>query len=489
MKALGKFSIRGRERAALSLCFLLVVLPGAVKAEEGFLYVSNGEEVTITGYECWYPDPTIPNTIEGLPVTAIGSYAFYGCNLESVVIPDSVRRIGMHAFMSSANLTNISLGNGVTEIGYSAFAGCLRLAEIRIPASVTNIVEFAFYYCLGMKAFTVEAENAFYSSLDGVLFDKGRTRVIQYPAGKVGSYVMPNSVTNFDGAFCYATNLTSIAVSEGARSIGFGDFEGCTGLISVHIPNSVTAIGDFAFRDCWNLKSVTIPDSVTRLGEYAFRSCTTLTNVTLGQNVARIGGLAFADCLNLTSITIPGSVRSIGLWAFYFCPKLTNVSIGSGLEVIESAGFSYCHTLTSLVLPASLRHIDTNAFDGCFSLTNVYFRGDAPRIADKVFWTTNTATVHYLPGTSGWDATFAGQPTAVWHLPQPVILPPATSFGLRTNRFGFVVSWATNADVVIEARHNLMNWLPIATNALSNGWTYFSEPANRPKRFYRVRSQ
>ena len=129
---------------------------------------------------------------------------------------------------------------------------------------------------------------------------------------------------------------------------------------------------------------------------------------------------------------------------------------------------------------------------GCTSLSSVYFQGNAPTVGPNVFWQDNSATVYYLPGTSGWSSGFAGRPTALWLLPNPLILNNSLSFGVQSNGFGFIISWATNIHVVVEACTNLANptWSPVRTNTLNGGWSYFSDPewTNYPARFYRLRS-
>ena len=103
-----------------------------------------------------------------------------------------------------------------------------------------------------------------------------------------------------------------------------------------------------------------------------------------------------------------------------------------------------------------------------------------------------SATIYYLPGTAGWGSTFGECPTALWFLPNPLILNNGPSFGVLTNQFGFVVSWATNASVVVEACTNLAspNWSPVSTNTLTGGSSHFSDPewTNYLGRFYRLRS-
>jgi len=109
-----------------------------------------------------------------------------------------------------------------------------------------------------------------------------------------------------------------------------------------------------------------------------------------------------------------------------------------------------------------------------------------------VFDSDDKATIYYLPGTAGWGSTFAFRPTALWLRPNPLILNKGTSFGMRTNGFGFIISWATNLSVVVEACTNLTNpiWSPVGTNTLTGGSSNFSDPqwTDHPGRFYRLRS-
>jgi hypothetical protein len=237
----------------------------------------------------------------------------------------------------------------------------------------------------------------------------------------------------------------------------------------VTIPNGLASIGGEVFWGCTSLSSVTIPNSVTRIGDYAFYGCHNLTNVTIGKSVARIGAVAFRYCTNLTSVTIPNSVTSIGADAFDYCTSLTNVTIGNGVTSIGAYAFAYCT-----------------------SLTKAYFLGNAPS-GDNTVFSFESGTVYYLPGTTGWSSSFGGWPTALWYQPRPMILGSGYGSGATTKGFGFVISWATNLSVVVQACTNLANpvWMPVATKPLVAGTNYFSDLnwTNYPARFYRISSQ
>jgi len=185
----------------------------------------------------------IPNS-----VTSIGEAAFDLCEkLTSITIPYGVTRIGRHAFTGTA-LTSIIIPDSVTSLGVEAFRGCESLTNVTIPASVESIGEMAFTYCSALTSLNVDVNNQYYSSIDGVLFNKEKTTLITYPKGKNGKYDIPASVTSIgDWAFDYCDGLTNVIIPASVTSIGICAFECCTGLTSVTIPDSVTSIGSSAF--------------------------------------------------------------------------------------------------------------------------------------------------------------------------------------------------------------------------------------------------
>jgi hypothetical protein len=405
------------------VALLLLGLPAVVQAQ--FIYTVDGGAVTIKQYTGTSSGLVIPSTINvggvNLPVTIIGSYAFY----------------------NSVNLTSVTIPNSITNVQSGAFNHCTGLASILIPASVTSIEQEAFGYCTNLIGITVDGANPTYRSLEGVLFDKSQFQLIVFPGGKAGTYAIPNGVTNVLWfAFLGCSRLTRVTLPEGMTSIGYAALYGCGSLTSVAIPDSVTSIGMSAFEECSSLTSITLPNSLTNLGAGAFSSCAKLVSITIPNSVTDIGGWTFGSCFSLASVTIPGSVTNIGAGAFH----------------------------------------------SCYGLKAVYFKGNAPTGDSSVF-EADSNTVYYLPGTTGWGATFGGRPAVLWN---PLVPATDATFGVRTNRFGFTITGTPNIPIVVEACSNPASalWISLQSCTLTNGSIYLSDPqwTNYPGRFYRIRS-
>jgi len=195
--------------------------------------------------------------IEAIPpvLESIGNGAFSGCmRLVSIKIPSSVKSIGQSAFSDCFYLEEISLkGNVLESIGDRAFFNCKFLESISLPISVKTIGDYVFSGCLLLNSISVVTDNLYFTAVDGVLFNKYKTKLIRFPSySDITDYEIPNTV----------------------ESIEEEAFMGCSSLRTVNFPKELKWIGASAFKDCKSLK-VPIPTlpSVTKMGKNAFKGC------------------------------------------------------------------------------------------------------------------------------------------------------------------------------------------------------------------------
>ena len=373
-------------------------------------------------------------------VTSINAYAFENCtSLTSIEIPASVTDIGNDAFTGCSSLEAIKLSPSMTHL-YNIFSGCSSLKTIELPSSLISYDPFAFESCNNLVAINISEDNPYYSSFDGVLYDKAQTNMKVIPQGlteitippSVGTiypiydspnlqsihvsennpyfssidgvvynkdqtqlirrmpknqpidrYAIPSSVTTIaSSAFRDCTGLTSIEIPTSVTCID-GAFYGCTGLTSIEIPTSVTSI-DGAFSGCTGLTSIEIPSSVTSI-DWAFSGCTGLTSIEIPTSVTSIDG-AFSGCTGLTSIEIPSSITSIGDWTFSRCTGLTSIEIPSTVTAIGDYAFNECTSLASVTFeaPSSLETIGAQAFYDC-NLTTMAIPPSVKEIGSQAF--------------------------------------------------------------------------------------------------------
>lgn len=207
------------------------------------------------------------------PTNKTGSYA----------IPVGTTEIGPYAFDSTV-LEAITIPEGIVTIGNSAFLNSEKLSAIELPASVTSIGSAVFRGGEALTSITVRTGNTAFSSVDGVLFNKDKTRLLAFPAARTGSYTIPSGVTEIcDNAFGGAYLMTEIILPAGVTHIGSYGFGWCSGLDSMVLPDGLLTIASNAFA--WtSLSSINLPDSLTSIHAKAFYYSTKSLTCTVSEN-------------------------------------------------------------------------------------------------------------------------------------------------------------------------------------------------------------
>jgi len=298
-------------------------------------------------------------------------------SVTSSSISYSVTSIGTYAFALSTGLTSVTFPTSVNSIGDGVFWGCTSIATISIPASVKKIGNYVFFGCLALTQIDADAANTNFSSVDGVLYNKDKSTLLVYPAGKPDvSYTIASTVDTIGScAFGYCKNLTSIT-----------------------IPTSVVYITHAAFMQCNGLTTMFIPASVTYLNNNPFYDCAGMTTVTV-------------DPANQDNESVDGVLFSKGLTTIMYYPPAhsgSNYVIPSTVDYVREGVFMNCTGLTSVTIPSSVTTIRSRMFSGCTGMTSINAYSPAP---------IDLVTANHPGHTS--DAVFQGvdTTTCVLHVP------------------------------------------------------------------------
>ena len=397
-------------------------------------YALNNSCITITKYKGSESYITVPDKINGFPVTAIAEWAFQECStMKKIQLPTSITVVGEWAFWNCSNLTDVIMSDRIVSIpdctfydctnlqninipaycrsiGFSAFYGCGNLNNITIPDYVENIDDAVFLGCTGLMSINVSENNKSYVSEDGILFNSAKTDIICYPAAKSGSYIMPSSVENLQYyAFEYCHKLTDITLSENIVEID-NVFRECANLENIYVPekNPAYSSKDGVLFDkeqktlirCPSGKGdYTIPNTITSVADYAFHSCRKITQITVPNGVVSVGERAFNECSSLRNCVLPDSVRELGMFAFGSCKNLENVVLSDNITSIETHTFYFCESLLSLTIPNSAKEIGTRAFEYCRSLKDIYIPANVTYIEDYAFAYCNEVVIYGQKGS------------------------------------------------------------------------------------------
>ncbi len=243
-----------------------------VNPASDFAYTADGGEVTITDYIGTSEHVLIPDTIDGLPVTALADKAFYEKHVTTVVVPDSVTEIGDLCFSGDNYLVSLKLPDGLVELPYGALESCFRLIDFDLPQGLKKISASALQF------------NQYLTHLDL----PGGLREIE-PMNFIGLFGLESlTLTDENEAFVLDETNGLLMTADGTRLLR-------------------------CFSDIVPQTEITLPDGVKTIDPFAFHYDYDVRKIILPEGVETIGAMAFAMCPNLTEIVVPASVVDIGV--------------------------------------------------------------------------------------------------------------------------------------------------------------------------------
>ncbi len=342
--------------------------------------------------------------------------AFRSCrNLKTIAsFPSALRTVEKGAFIGCLNLESITFPEGLERIEEIVFSNCKSLKTVYLPSSLTYIGYSPFYRCESLEAVEVGEGNMTFCDVDGVLFSKDKTKIIEYPSAKLTTdFTLPTAVKTIErNAFEGAKNLKSVTLPEGLTTIGESAFDGCTTLGTISIPNSVKTIEKTALYGCEALRSITLGDGLEAIPERAFQHCSSLESINIPKGVRSIDTTAFWGCDSLkeftvdvnnpyykgedgvlyskdgatlclvpcayeeAAFTVKNGVKTVGEEALRDCVNLRTVYLPSGVSKISRSAFSGCKNLETIYLPSQLSVVEDYALYNCNSLSSVYYASD-----------------------------------------------------------------------------------------------------------------
>jgi hypothetical protein len=256
--------------------------------------VSGGDYYYIDSNETYYTSDNV-----------IGDRMFFKCNsLKEITLPNSVNKIKSYAIRNCKNITSVIIGNNVTDIEEYGISVCASLKTVNIPNCVNKLEEYAlagnatlaiinigsgvssiarstFGGCGSLKEINIDKDNKFYSSIDGILFDKAIKELIKFPKkSDIVDYTIPEGVEKIDSsAFSQNVNLKTVVLPHSLKLISPVSFELCKSLESIDLVDGIDSVGDWSFWDCEALKSVRIAANIQKIGNAVFYKCINLSEI------------------------------------------------------------------------------------------------------------------------------------------------------------------------------------------------------------------
>lgn len=331
----------------------------------------------------------VPEQIGEYPVVGLDERSF-SCitTIKKIVLPKTIRKIGDKAFYWCSALEELEI-QSCESIGRNCFSKT-KLKNIRIPHNTSYIDVSAFLDISTLRNITVDDNNEFFSTENGVLYNKDKSILRFCPQGKTNCITINTNCVSISSYAFYNSSVKQVnfnnklemIFTEAFRGcamenmmlpphltyIGGGAFYGAENITDIFIPSSVTEIGKEAFKFCVNAETVYIGTGVYELKQRTFEKCFKLKTVNM-QTVEKIGSYCFNDCFRMTDIDL-SNVKSIGYSAFLRNESLLEVDL-SMCDTVLARAFKRCYNLKSVVLCKKLYEIRSEVFSACFELENI----------------------------------------------------------------------------------------------------------------------
>ncbi len=344
---------------------------------------------------------TIPESVNGITVIAIGDYAFRACRLTEISLPATLNSIGNNSVASCSNLTkviaNMTDPFDIDDTSFSlSLQADLYVEYASLDAYKAHIQWKKFHRIIPFSSdptiiIDVNADGSLYTFYK-VISEADKT--CQVGIGQEGSTAIP---TTYAGDFTIPSSVNGYTVTK----VGAYAFKGCSGITAVILPEGIKEIGNYAFANATAMTSVSLPESLEIIGTGAF-GYSGLTAVELPENTLNLGSSAFMGCAQLASVKLPSQITVLPNYLFENCYRLESIVIPNNVNTIGSSCFRNT-ALTSVLLPESLGSLGRSSFE-CANLTTVVSPLKQPiSIYDDTFSNRTNATL-YVP--VGWKNNY-----------------------------------------------------------------------------------
>lgn len=411
-----------------------LLLTASALTEGDYVYTVEDGCATVTAYTGGDTGITVPATLGGCPVTAIGAVAFYQSSVTEVTLPQSVMYIGERAFAECTSLTAFAFPEVIEDMGGDVFNGCTNLATVTMPSTMYYIPERTFYGCAALNSGSMWMPNGVLSIGEEAFF--GCSSITAMHIRDCTALVEDRAFADCDALFTVNVDAKSLyfgadvfAASPGVRLICYRGSK----VAAYAETNGI----DYVFITCsehGESETVTVLPTETEDGVYITRckECffefsrepmpqtdflyslkngeatvtkyigsdteVTVPAVIHGYPVACIGKEAFCGS-KIAYLTVESGVRRIEAQAFAYCDRLCDIDLPETLLYIgdEAFAYSFTNTFCEVRLPNSVTEMGDSVFACCERLTSVDLPDSLTTLGDSTFYACNNLRILILP--------------------------------------------------------------------------------------------